>query len=232
MGQKVNPRALRLKGVQEFYNNWFSIDKYALFLKEDVGIRQFIKENLKRSFISKVYIKRKGNDQIIVEIYSSKPGIILGKAGESINKFREKITKRFNRQFTINVIEEKKPDKSAKLLAELIAVQLEKRIPFRRAMKMVVQSALKAGAEGVQVKCSGRLGGVEIARNEWYQKGRMPLHTIRAKIEYYFTEANTIYGKIGVKVWINNGEHIAEAPNKNRLNDSKGNSRETNYVNA
>ena len=120
MGQKVNPRALRLKGVQEFYNNWFSLDNYDVFLKEDVGIRKFIEDNLKRAFISKVYIKRKGNDQVIVEIYSSKPGIILGKAGESINKFREKITKKFNRQFTINVIEEKKPDKSVNFLLSLL----------------------------------------------------------------------------------------------------------------
>ncbi len=210
MGQKVNPRALRLKGVQEFLNNWFSIDNYALFLEEDVRIRDFISSKLSRAFVSKVLIRRKGFDQVIVDIYSSKPGIILGKGGEAINRFKEAISKRFGRQFIINVVEEKSPDKSSKLLAELVANQLEKRVPFRRAMKMVVQSALKAGAEGVQVQCAGRLGGVEIARREWYQKGRMPLHTIRAKIDYYFTEANTVYGKIGVKVWINHGEVIAD----------------------
>lgn len=224
MGQKVNPRALRLKGVQEFLNNWFSIDNYALFLEEDVRIRNFISSKLSRAFISKVLIRRKGFDQVIVDIYSSKPGIILGKGGEAINRFKESISKRFGRQFIINVVEEKSPDKSAKLLAELVANQLEKRVPFRRAMKMVVQSALKAGAEGVQVQCAGRLGGVEIARREWYQKGRMPLHTIRAKIDYYFTEANTIYGKIGVKVWINHGEVIAEAkdiPSDNKPSTTK-----------
>ncbi|MGA0241453.1 MAG: 30S ribosomal protein S3 [Candidatus Marinamargulisbacteria bacterium] len=210
MGQKANPRSLRLKGVQEFLNNWFSIDNYALFLKEDVKIRDYIETNLKRSFISKVLIRRKGNDHVLLDIHTSKPGIILGKGGESINRFRTAISKTFKKKFNINVIEERSPDKSAKLLSELIAAQLEKRIPFRRAMKMVVQSALKAGADGVQVKCAGRLGGVEIARSEWYQKGRMPLHTFRAKIDYYFTEANTIYGKIGVKVWVNNGEVISD----------------------
>jgi small subunit ribosomal protein S3 len=129
-------------------------------------------------------------------------------------------------------VEEKSPDRSAKLLSELIAVQLEKRIPFRRAMKMVVQSALKSGAEGIQVKCSGRLGGVEIARSEWYQKGRMPLHTIRAKIDYYFTEANTIYGKIGVKVWVNHGEVIGSSSNRKSIADSTKSTKETRYVDA
>ena len=231
MGQKVNPRALRLKGVQEFVNNWFSIENYGKNLVEDVEIRDFIEQNLKRSFISKSIIRRKGSDKVFVDIHTSKPGVILGKAGESINRFRESIGKKFGKQFIVNVIEEKSPDKSAKLLSELIAVQLEKRIPFRRAMKMVVQSALKAGAEGVQVKCSGRLGGVEIARSEWYQKGRMPLHTIRAKIDYYFTEANTIYGKIGVKVWINNGEVIADKKKKVDASVSEG-VKDKEYVNA
>ena len=230
MGQKVNPRALRLKGVQEFLNNWFSIDNYSDNLVEDVKIREFIESNLKRSFISKVIIRRKGNDKIIIDINTSKPGVILGKGGESINRFRESIAKRFGKHFIVNVVEEKSPDKSAKLLSELIAVQLEKRIPFRRAMKMVVQSALKAGAEGIQVKCSGRLGGVEIARSEWYQKGRMPLHTIRAKIDYFFTEANTIYGKIGVKVWVNNGEVIADTKSKNSF--VKEEVKDKQYVNA
>lgn len=208
MGQKVNPKALRLKGVQKFENNWFSLKNYAVFLQEDVKVRQFINERLPRAPISQVFIKRKGKAFNIIDIHTSKPGLILGKGGEGINKFREDITKRFNKRFVVNVIENKKPDLSAKLLSEIVTIQLEKRIPFRRAMKMVVQTALKAGAEGIQVKCSGRLGGVEIARSEWYQKGRMPLHTIRAKIDYHFNEANTIYGKIGVKVWVNLGEHI------------------------
>ena len=232
MGQKVNPRALRLKGVQEFLNNGFSLDNYASFLQEDVEIRKFIEKNIRRAFISKVLIRRKGSDKVLLDIHTSKPGIILGKGGDSINAFRELISKNFKKQFIINVIEEKSPDKSAKLLSELVAAQLEKRIPFRRAMKMVVQSALKAGAEGIQVKCSGRLGGVEIARNEWYQKGRMPLHTIRAKIDYYFTEANTVYGKIGVKVWVNHGEVIKDP--KSISSDVKASDmkQEAPYVNA
>lgn len=231
MGQKVNPRAFRLKGSQEFLNNWFSLNKYSDFLLEDYEIRRFIKNQLKRSFISKTIIRRKGNEQIVVDIHSSRPGVILGKGGESINRFRESLAKRFGKKFIVNVVEEKAPDKSAKLLSELIAVQLEKRIPFRRAMKMVIQSALKSGAEGIQVKCSGRLGGVEIARSEWYQKGRMPLHTIRAKIDYYFTEANTIYGKIGVKVWVNHGEEIVVPTRKPSHNSSKP-TKESKYVDA
>ena len=210
MGQKVNPKALRLKGVQKFENNWFSLTDYSTFLVEDVQVRKFINTRLKRAPISSVYIKRKGKDSNIIDIYTSKPGLILGKGGEGINKFREEISKKFKKRFIVNILENKKPDLSAKLLAEIVTIQLEKRIPFRRAMKMIVQSALKAGAEGIQVKCSGRLGGVEIARSEWYQKGRMPLHTIRAKIDYHFTEANTIYGKIGVKVWVNLGEQLLE----------------------
>lgn len=209
MGQKSNPRALRLKGVQEFLNNWFSIDDYATYLSEDFRIRNYVGVKLKRSYVSKVLIKRKGGHQVILDIYTSKPGVILGKGGELINRFRDGIIKEFKRKFIVNVIEEKSPEKSPKLLAELVAVQLEKRIPFRRAMKMIIQSALKSGAQGVRVKCSGRLGGAEIARNEWYQKGRMPLQTFRAKIDYHFTEANTIYGKIGIKVWINNGEVVS-----------------------
>jgi small subunit ribosomal protein S3 len=232
MGQKVNPRALRLKGVQEFLNNWFSIDNYAFFLNEDVEIRKFVEKNIRRAFISKVIIRRKGADKVLLDIHTSKPGIILGKGGESINAFRNSISKNFKKQFIINVIEEKSPDKSAKLLSELVASQLEKRIPFRRAMKMVVQSALKAGAEGIQVKCSGRLGGVEIARTEWYQKGRMPLHTIRAKIDYYFTEANTIYGKIGIKVWVNHGEVLKDPKSLSSDIKTAEKSQEAKYVNA
>ena len=226
MGQKVNPRALRLKGVQEFLNNWFSLNNYSLFLIEDVKIRKYIDNKLSRAFVSKVLIRRKGSEQVILDIYTSKPGYVLGKGGDTVNALRESISSIFKRRFNINVIEEKNPDKSAKLLADLVAVQLEKRIPFRRAMKMVVQSSLKSGAEGIQVKCSGRLGGVEIARSEWYQKGRMPLHTIRAKIDYHFKEANTIYGKIGVKVWVNHGEVIKEKMNNteklDHLDNEKG----------
>ena len=138
MGQKVNPRAFRLKGVQEFLNNWFSLDKYALYLAEDVQIRDYIEKEKSRAFISKVLIRRKGIDQVNLDIYTSKPGIILGKGGDAINQFREAISKKFKRRFIINVIEEKSPDKSAKLLSELVAVLLEKRIPFRRLDVLVV----------------------------------------------------------------------------------------------
>lgn len=208
MGQKVNPKSFRLKVVNDFENNWFSINNYAVFLMEDQNIRKEIKKRLKNSSISKMQIKRKGSDRVLVDIHSAKPGMILGKGGESIMALRQELTKIFSREFHLNVIEEKKPELSAKLLSEIVAAQLEKRVPFRRAMKMIVQSAMKAGAEGIQVKCAGRLGGVEIARNEWYQNGRMPLHTLRAKVDYHFTEADTIYGKIGIKVWVNLGEKL------------------------
>ena len=150
MGQKVNPRALRLKGVQEFLNNWFSLNNYSLFLIEDEKIRKYIDNKLSRAFVSKVLIRRKGSEQVILDIYTSKPGYVLGKGGDTVNALRESISSLFKRRFNINVIEEKNPDKSAKLLADLVAVQLEKRIPFRRAMKMVVQSSLKSGAEGIK----------------------------------------------------------------------------------
>lgn len=209
MGQKVNPKAFRLNGVQEFENIWFSLSNYAGLLLEDTRIRKFMGKHLKNAFVSKLLIIRKDSDRVFVDIYSSRPGMLLGKGGEGIKNLRELISKQFGKMFVLNVIEEKNPEKSAKLLSELVALQLEKRIPFRRAMKMIVQSALRSGAEGIQIKCSGRLGGVEIARSEWYQEGRMPLHTIRAKIDYHFTEASTIYGKIGVKVWVNHGEEMS-----------------------
>jgi small subunit ribosomal protein S3 len=209
MGQKCNPIALRLKD-REYDNQWFSLDKYAEYLEEDHNIRQFLNIKLSRSSVSKLILKRKTANTINVDIHTAKPGFVLGKGGESITRLKEETQNKFGKKFLLNVIEEKKPDKSAKLLSELVAIQLEKRIPFRRAMKMVVQNALKAGAEGIQVRCAGRLGGVEIARSEWYQEGRMPLHTIRAKIDHFLTEANTIYGKIGVQVWVNHGESTKE----------------------
>ncbi len=205
MGQKTNPKSFRLKELEDYQNIWFSIKKYKNFLYEDVHIRKFCQIILKRYPISEFIIRRKSSEQIQIQIYTSKPGLILGKNADNLNKIKEKINKKFNKLFEIKIIETKSPDKSAKLLAESIAVQLEKRIPFRRAMKMIVQTAMKAGVEGIQVRCSGRLGGVEIARSEWYQEGRMPLHTIRTHIDYYTVNAHTIYGIIGIKVWINHG---------------------------
>ena len=221
MGQKANPKALRLKVVQDFENTWHSNAKYADYLYEDYQIRHFISVNLKRCFISNVKINRRDKESVFIDIISAKPGMVLGKGGELINKFKQDLSVKFNKKFIVNVIEEKNPEKSAKLLAEIVIAQLEKRIPFRRAMKMIVQTALKGGAEGVQVSCAGRLGGVEIARTEWYQQGRMPLHTLRAKIDYYFGEANTIYGKIGVKVWVNNGESTDSKNVVNIINDQE-----------
>jgi small subunit ribosomal protein S3 len=216
MGQKANPKALRLKNTQEYENNWFTISNYADYLEQDFYIDQFLNKKLIRSAVSKTHIERKSGNQIKIDIYTAKPGFVLGKGGESITRLKKELEIEFKKnRFILNVIEEKKPDKSAKLLAELVAFQLEKRIPFRRAMKMIIQNALKSGAEGVQVKCAGRLGGTEIARSEWYQEGRMPRQTFRARIDYHATVASTIYGKIGVKVWVNNGEQIESSQTHN-----------------
>lgn len=206
MGQKSDPRSLRVKIVKNTENDWFALDKYPEFLLKDYQIKKYTYSELKRGSISKINIKRKQASRVILNIYSARPGVILGKSGHELEKFKSKIQKVFKIECVINIIDEKKPELSAKLLSEVVTSQLEKRIPFRRAMKMIVQSALKAGAEGIQVACSGRLGGVEIARSEGYQKGRMPKQTLRTYIDYWKSEAHTIYGIIGVSVWVNLGE--------------------------
>ncbi|CAI28075.1 30S ribosomal protein S3 [Ehrlichia ruminantium str. Gardel] len=205
MGQKSNPIGLRLKIINTWDSLWYANKDYTTKLHEDFLLRKFIKKAFYHASISKVVIARKV-DVIMVNVYSAKPGVIIGKKGADIDKVKQKIVKMINNNIELNIIEVKKPELKAILIAENIAQQLERRVSFRRAMKRSVQSCLKIGAKGIKVSCAGRLGGAEIARTEWYKEGSVPLHTFRANIDYGFSEAKTIYGIIGVKVWVYLGE--------------------------
>jgi len=205
MGQKTNPNGLRIGIVKDWDSNWFALNDYPEFLLEDFYIKDYIKKELNRAGVSRVRVKRKA-DLIEVLVNSARPGIIFGKSSIDLTVLKVHLQKYSGKKVNIHIIEEKNPDMCSRLLALWITGQLERRIPFRRAMKMAVQRAQKAGAQGVKVACAGRLGGVEIARSESYHEGKVPLHTLRADIDYSFTEALTTYGKIGVKVWIYKGE--------------------------
>ena len=207
MGQKVNPVGLRL-GINKYWQSrWFANKEYAQFLNEDIKIRDILNDQLSNSGIAKIEIERTADD-IKVDVYTSKPGVVIGRRGTNINDIRDMIQKVVSKNIQLNIIEVKKPEIIAKLVAEDIASQLEGRVSFRKAMKKAVALAMKAGAKGIKVQCAGRLGGAEMARTEWYREGRVPLHTLRADIDYGFAEANTTFGKIGVKVWIYLGDMI------------------------
>ncbi|QXK91797.1 30S ribosomal protein S3 [Neoehrlichia mikurensis] len=205
MGQKSNPIGLRLKIVNTWDSLWYANKDYALKLHEDFLLRNFIKKIFYHAAISKIVIARKV-DVIIINIHSAKPGVIIGKKGVDIDKVKQKITQMIHNNVELHIVEIKKPEMKAVLIAESITQQLEKRISFRRAMKRGVQNCLKLGAKGIKVSCAGRLGGAEIARTEWYKEGSVPLHTFRANIDYGFAEAKTIYGIVGVKVWVYVGD--------------------------
>jgi small subunit ribosomal protein S3 len=205
MGQKINPKLMRLGIVKDWENTWFSIQDYPELILEDFYIRNLIRTELSRAAVSDIKIKRM-SDYIEIIVTVARPGIIFGRNGLDLNLYKEALSEKTGRKVNIKIVEEKVPDTSSRLLSLLVAGQIEKRVPFRRAMKMAVQRALKSGAEGVKIYCAGRLGGVEIARSEWYREGRVPLHTIRANIDYSFTEAITTYGKIGVRVWVYKGD--------------------------
>jgi small subunit ribosomal protein S3 len=207
MGQKVNPNIFRLKINHTWESIWYAEKKYKKNLHEDIKIRNIIYNKCKFANINKIYIERPAK-KIIVNIYSSKPGIIIGKKGTDIKSLRKEITKIINNEVIINITEVKKPEIEPLLIAKNIASQLEKRISFRKIIKRSINNALKLGSKGIKITISGRLGGVEIARKENYREGRIPLHTIRAKIKYDKYQANTIYGKIGIKVWIYKGGKI------------------------
>lgn len=211
MGQKVNPIGIRLGFVKKSNSFWYPDGKsFADTLKNDLLVREYIMNNLpKSSLISKIFIERI-NKNVKITINAAKPGIVIGKKGEDIEKLRLKLSSLYNISVNINVEEIKKPELDAYLAAENIASQLKKRVMFRRAMKRSVTSAIKQGAQGVKVSVSGRLGGAEIARREWYKEGRIPLHTFKADIDYGFAEAKTTYGVIGIKVWIYKGDAILE----------------------
>jgi len=207
MGQKVSPIGFRLGVIKGWESKWFAKKEYASLLVEDFKIREFIKQRLYHAGIARIEIERKAVQQrVTVIIHSSKPGIIIGRKGTEIEKLKEELQKFTGKQVFINIIEVQNSELSAQLVAENIALQLERRTAFRRAMKQAVSDSMRAGAQGVKINCAGRLGGAEIARTEWYREGRVPLHTLRADIDYGVAESKTTYGRIGIKVWIFKGE--------------------------
>lgn len=213
MGQKVNPHGLRVGIIKDWESKWFSEKDFQAFLHEDLKVRKYVKEKLFASGISKVEIERAAN-RMKVNIFTAKPGIVIGRGGAEVENLRKELEKMTDKKVNINISEIKRPEMDAQLVAESVAASLEKRIAFRRAMKQTVTRTMRMGAEGIKIMCSGRLAGAEIARTEWYAEGKVPLHTLRADIDYGFAEANTTYGKIGVKVWIYKGEII---PQKNKV---------------
>ncbi len=205
MGQKVNPIGLRLGIVKTWESRWFADKNYADYILEDYKIRQFIKKKIYHAGVSRIEIER-SSKRIRLRIYTSRPGIVIGKKGAEISILKREIEKLVNHEVVIDIQEVRKPEIDAQLVAENIALQIVRRVAFRRAMKRGVSSAMRFGAKGIKISCSGRLGGAEMARTEWYREGRVPLHTLRADIDYGFTEARTTYGLIGVKVFIFKGE--------------------------
>jgi len=213
LGQKVNPVGLRLGYIKKWQSIWYTDKKYSEVLHEDLQIRKYLKKKLYHAGIAKIEIERAAN-KAKVNIYSARPGIIIGKKGSEIEKLKSEVEKFSTSEIIINILEVRKPEVDAQLVAENVAMQLEKRVAFRRAMKKCVGYALKFGAKGIKIACAGRLGGAEIARAEWYREGRVPLHTLRADIDYGFAEAHTAYGLIGIKVFIFHGEILPSKSEK------------------
>jgi small subunit ribosomal protein S3 len=213
MGQKVHPKGFRLGIIEPWDSRWFARREYAQLLHEDLRLRKFLKERLYHAGISKVEIERAAN-KAKINIYTARPGIVIGKKGAEIDKLKSEIARLTKRESFINIHEVRRPDVDAQLVAENVALQLERRVAFRRAMKEAVGRAMRMGALGVKVRCSGRLGGAEIARTEWYREGRVPLHTLRADISYGLAEAKTTYGVIGIKSWIFRGEVLTREEEK------------------
>ena len=209
MGQKVNPIGFRLGINKTWGSQWFAEKKYSELLHEDIKIRKYLKKSFYHAGISKIGIERAAN-KAKVNIHAARPGILIGRKGAEIEKLKKDIEKITRNEPIINILEVRKPEIDAQLVAENVALQLERRVAFRRAMKRSVTSALKFGAKGIRIACSGRLGGAEMARKEWYREGRVPLHTLRADIDYGFAEARTTYGIIGVKVLIFHGEVLPD----------------------
>jgi small subunit ribosomal protein S3 len=205
VGQKVNPNSLRLGIIRNWNSCWYSKNSYNVLLCQDFTLRRFLKARLGQAGVSKIVLERLAK-KVVVTIHSARPGIIIGKKGNDIEKLRSDLIALAGADVALNIVEVRKADVDAKLVAESIASQIEKRVGFRRAIKRAMQSTLKAGALGIRVNCSGRLGGAEIARMEWYREGEVPLHTFRADVDYGIAVAYTTYGTIGVKVWIYRGE--------------------------
>lgn len=215
MGQKVHPIGFRVGILEGWESKWFAEKEYATLLHDDIRIRQFIKKRLYHAGISKIEVERAAN-KAKVNIYTARPGIVIGKKGVEIEKLKADLARQTDREVYLNIHEVRRPDLDAQLVSENVALQLERRIAFRRAMKESVARATRMGAQGVKVRCSGRLGGAEIARTEWYREGRVPLHTLRADISYGVAESRTTYGVIGVKVWIFRGEVLTKEEEQQR----------------
>ena len=205
MGQKVNPHGLRVGVIDDWDSKWYADKEFADYLVEDHKIREFLKKKLYSAGVSKIEIER-ASDRVKAVVYTAKPGVVIGKGGAEIEKVKSELQKLTNKKLVVDVKEVKRPDRDAQLVAENIASQLENRVSFRRAMKSCISRSMKTGIQGIKTTCSGRLGGADIARAESYNEGTIPLQTIRADIDYGFAEADTTYGKVGVKVWIYKGE--------------------------
>jgi len=211
MGQKVNPVGLRLGINRTWDSRWFARKDYGALLHEDIKLRKFLNSRLQQAGVSRIVVERAAK-KARVTIHSARPGVVIGKKGADIEKLRSDIGKMTSSEVSLNIVEIRKPEIDAKLIADGIAQQLERRVAFRRAMKRAVQSAMRLGALGIRINCSGRLGGAEIARMEWYREGRVPLHTLRADVDFGYGTAKTTYGTCGVKVWVFKGEVMAHDP--------------------
>ena len=227
MGQKVHPTGFRLGVIRSWDSKWYHEKNYATWLHEDIRLREAVRERLKSAGISRVEVERAAN-KVNVNVHTARPGIVIGKKGAGIEQLKADLQKFTKNEIFLNIHEVRKAEIDAQLVAENIAVQLERRVAFRRAMKKSMQTAVRFGAKGIRVACSGRLGGAEMSRREWYREGRVPLHTIRADVDYGFSEAKTTYGIIGVKVWIFKGEVLpaaigqeASAPRAPRVNPAR-----------
>jgi len=215
MGQKTHPKGFRIGVTEQWDSKWFARREYPQLLHEDLRIRKFLKERLYHAGISKVEIERAAN-KAKINIYTARPGIVIGKKGAEIEKLKGEIGRLTKRESFINIHEVRRPDVDGQLVAENVALQLERRVAFRRAMKEAVGRAMRMGAQGVRIQCAGRLGGAEIARTEWYREGRVPLHTLRADISFGLAQGKTTYGVIGIKAWIFRGEVLTKEEEKQR----------------
>jgi len=214
MGQKVNPIGFRVGITRGWESVWYAEKNFGKLLLEDIRLREYVKKRLKHAYVSRILIERPAG-KVKVTVHTARPGVVIGKKGADIDALRRELNRMTGKDVEVYIMEVRQAEAEAQLVAENIAFQLERRVAFRRAMKRSMQGALRMGAKGVRVKCSGRLGGAEIARTEGYREGRVPLHTLRADVDYGFAEAHTTYGIIGVKVWVFKGEKIGEVEEKN-----------------
>ena len=218
MGQKTHPYGFRLGIIRTWRSRWYSEKDYAVQLQEDLRIRSYVKGRLSHAGVSSIEIERRSN-RVNIIIATARPGIVIGKKGAEIENLKKDLQKLTSREISINILEIRRPETDAQLTAENVAMQLERRVAFRRAMKKTVLSSMKLGAKGIKIQVAGRLGGAEMSRTEWYREGRVPLHTLRADIDYGFAQARTTYGIIGVKVWIYKGEVLPSAPSAPAINE-------------